>query len=261
MGASSSIELHLKGILRLILLRDASRGAIHPGVRRAVFWQDLVASWTTGSRRVFDHTCFPELDWKRDPFSSSLYTLPDGLEPYRGLLGERLVVIFEDIHALAQSRESSTAACGDTISMLSVDNQQACIESRLQKCLQDTDNADDMLASCIIGAYLCTYTLFAEVWESQWIPVYSTEKLLAALQSIPRFSWEHVQDLILWLIVLGGTFSASPTSRSGYAVLLHSHPNVPTSWEKLERGLQRFIWSPKTFGARGRFFWGSVRPT
>jgi hypothetical protein len=93
--------------------------------------QDLNSSVMTGSSRIFDHTTFAELQWKRDPFSPNTFILPPGFQKRSHLMTKEFVEVLKDVHALQCIRDSAHFEVEDIISMAQVDDHQASIQSRL----------------------------------------------------------------------------------------------------------------------------------
>jgi hypothetical protein len=147
------------------------------------------------------------------------------------------------------------------VTVRQLDNQQAWIESRLHHCYCAADSSNYALTSCIIAAYLCAYSLFAEVWAARWIPSHCSSRLLRSLQQAENSDcWVGHEELLMWLLITGGTFAEPGASRSEYAVLLHGNhhariAHLLTSWSDVQELLKTFIWSQFLFCARGKEFW------
>jgi hypothetical protein len=204
---------------------------------------------------------FPELSWRRDPFLSSQYTLPAGFLGKSALLTGEAVTIFEDIHALQLCRDSSEFRCKDAISILNIDNQQAWIESRIYSLRQTLSSSDYILDCCLIAAYLCTYAMFTDIWDSRLIPSHCSSQLLRKLQlSESSLEWIGHEDLLLWLLCMGGALVSPRVIATEYAVLLNGTFGVQLrplidSWSNLESCLRQFIWSERAFRDSCKAFW------
>jgi hypothetical protein len=226
----------------------------------AIFWQDLVAAWMTGSKRYFSHETFPELHWGRDPFLSSLYMLPSGFERLRCELGDKMVQIIEDIHAFQHFMETTDIDQNDIISITQLDNQQAWIESRLYDCFVIVDKEQGMIERCIIlASYLCAYTLFMGIWSNRFIPARLSVMLLHALrQAYEDREWVRYRYVLLWCTVMGGTFSQPEVKPEYYGVLQQSgYPTFTTTWNEMETLLEKFLWSKKVYHSLGEAFWAA----
>jgi hypothetical protein len=211
---------------------------------------------------VFSHNSFPELYWRRDPASPSLYILPSGFQPLRQILGNALTEVIEDIHALQHFIESSHVDCSDPISVRSLDNKQASIESRLYWCVHTTDPGSGLLKSCVFVLYLCAYMLFTGVWASSFIPSHVSCRLLRVLQCTDDdASWTVHRNVLLWCVMVGGTFSKPGKTRSEYANLLSQSQltALTLSWSDTEAILATFIWSTKLFRSRAKAFWDQAK--
>ncbi|KAL7921905.1 hypothetical protein ACQKWADRAFT_327448 [Trichoderma austrokoningii] len=226
LGNKPRVEMHLAGVMQLLAFCDSKLIYLHDGIKRAIFWQDLNAAWIIGSERRFSHDIFPELHWGRNPFLSSLYSLPPGFEPLRHMFGSDLVKVVEDIYALQHYRESSD------------------------------DNG--VLAGCILALYLCTYMLFSEVWAGHFIPFHISSNPLRVLRDAKKsISWENNRDSMLWCTIIGGTFAQLGVTRSEYILLLHQfgYGTLPSAWKETESFLEKFLWSKKVFHGPGKAFW------
>ena len=134
-----------------------------------------------GTDRVFSHDMFPEIHWHRDPFQASLYSVPDGFQERRHILGEEFTDIIADIRALQHLRENGASYPLDSLDVEKIDNQQAWIESRLEQLRHIA--AEPLLKCCIPAAYLCAYGCFTEIWSGHMIPSRVTALLLQELQA------------------------------------------------------------------------------
>lgn len=171
-----------------------------------------------------------------------------------------MIEVIEDIHALQHFRETSDVDCADTVSVIHLDNHQAWIESRLYWCLQAADKGNGMLTSCVLASYLCAYMLFTGVWASSFIPTHISVKLLPILQRVSNdVSWIGHENVLLWCMMVGGTFSQPGVMRSEYVMLRHQigSPTFPPSWTEMETLLRSFIWSTKLFDSPGQAYWGA----
>ncbi|KAL6910084.1 hypothetical protein GGI43DRAFT_389280 [Trichoderma evansii] len=258
LGNKPRVEMHLAGVMQLLNFCDSKLIHLHDGIKRAIFWQDLNAAWIIGSERKFSHDVFPELHWGRNPFLSSVYTLPPGFEPLRHVFGSGLVKVIEDIYALQHYRESSDVDLDDSPSLLHLDNHQAWVESRLYSHFLTTDESNGVLAGCILALYLCTYMLFSEVWAGHFIPSHISSNLLRVLRDAKKsILWEANRDAMLWCTIIGGTFAQLGVTRSEYILLLHQsgYGTLPSAWKETENFLEKFLWSKKVFYGPGKAFW------
>jgi hypothetical protein len=128
---------------------------------------DLNSSVMTGASRVVDHTTFTELQWRRDPFSPSFFTLPRGFQTQSHLLSEGFVEVLKDVFALQCIRDSAFFGKEDVISMAHIDNHQASIQSRLVSL----PTCSVVSECCHLAAYLCSTMLRCKIWRSSTIPV------------------------------------------------------------------------------------------
>jgi hypothetical protein len=261
LGVRSHIQIHLYGIMDLLKFLNSKQIYLCDAIKRAIFWQDLNASLTTGVQRILSHDVFPELHWRRDPIFSSFYSLPTGFATCGDMFNDELIEALEDIHALQLLRNVAEFNPPDAVTVRQLDNQQAWIESRLHHYYCAADSSDYALTSCIIAAYLCAYSLFAEVWAGRWIPSHCSSRLLRSLQEAEKSDcWIGHEELLVWLLITGGTFAESGASRSEYAVLLHGNyhtriAHLLTSWTDVQEMLKTFIWSEALFCSRGKEFW------
>lgn len=221
----------------------------------------------TGSDRIFNHDVFSELSWKRDPFLSWLYVAPVGFQNMAGRLGAQLMGIIEDINALQVMRDSTDWSM-DTFSLVHIDNQQAWIESRLYWCRKTAGGNDEPVDCCVLAAYLCTYVLYADTWRNSMIPSHCSAQLLEILQrsaEAPADVWDGNDELLLWVLMIGGAFiPRGPITNEYYRILLEGFRGrlkpLTQSWEQVESTLCRFVWSDKIFKERCRAFWEDRPP-
>lgn len=129
--------------------------------------QDLNCSIMTGSSRLFDHTTFAELQWRRDPFSSNIFVLSPGFQEITHLLTEGFIEVLEDMHALQNIRDSPGFVCQDTTWMLQIDNHQASLQSRIV----GLPKPSLFLECCQLATYIAACQLCSKVWRSSEMPV------------------------------------------------------------------------------------------
>lgn len=144
----------------------------------ALVRQDLNSSIMTGSDRIIDHTTFCELQWKRDPFTPTLFVLPPGFQKRANLFPEDFVEVLKDIHALQCVQDLPGYSCQHPIEMLHVDNHQASIGSRLV----DLPKLSPIIEACHLAAYLGACMLCCKVWRHSVIPVRDLSRASALLQ-------------------------------------------------------------------------------
>jgi hypothetical protein len=226
--------------------------------------QDLNSAVMTGSERIITHETFPELAWSRDSFHDSLYTLPAGFIPMTDLFNGDIKAIFEDIHALQCMRDSPACQSQDPRTIRQFDNQQAWIESKIHETRSRLSENEYLLECCLIVAYLCTYLMYTDVWHGSLIPEHCSSQLLRKLQQMTSSTkWNGKQDLLLWLVCMGGAFTSRGIMRSEYSVLMNGtyheqiHPLAET-WESVESRLKMFFWSEKAFREPCRVFWAET---
>ncbi|KAJ5125678.1 N-ethylmaleimide reductase [Penicillium atrosanguineum] len=222
LGMPRQVQLHMGAIRQLLDICRRKSVYLSDGIKRAIFWSDLNASVMTGSTRVVDHTTFSELQWKRDPFAPSFFTLPPGFRPQSHLLGEDFVEVLKDVFALQCIRDSAFFGQEDVITMTHIDNHQASIQSRLSHL--------------------------------------SLQLLCKVQQTSDDLVWNDWPDLLAWLLHIGGAFAPEGAIRSGYVELLQSNhrsrlQDLYTSWSELLEILKQFIWSEKAFMSQVKAFW------
>ncbi len=120
------------------------------------------SSVLTGSSRVVDHTTFAELGWRRHLIPKSYFMLPPGFQAISQLLTEELIEALQDTSALRCIRQA-----GGLVSMKSINNHQASIQSRLA----ELEYNNPILDCCRLAAYLCSSMLCCTVWCASVIPV------------------------------------------------------------------------------------------
>ncbi|KAI9708117.1 MAG: hypothetical protein M1820_004321 [Bogoriella megaspora] len=259
LGNKASVQMHLQGVNQLVQQCDANQILMHDGVRRAIFWQDLFCAVLLGSNRRVSHETFVELAWQRDPLRSSIFEIPPGFVASADLLEPDFLSVVKDIRALQMIRDATDVDHNDAVTIMHLDNHQASIESRLYDLVKDPLRFHNpTLYCCLNAAYICSYMLFTEVWGSSLIPSHLTVRLLEYLQYVPTQQrvgrhW----TLFLWLVCLGGTFAQSNPEQPEFGQLLRQHMEAKPSFmggADLERLLQHFVWSKKTFAKSWTLF-------
>lgn len=221
--------------------------------------QDLFTSMIAGTERVFSHETFPEIHWLRDSSHANLYSVPDGFQKRRHILGGQLTEIIGDICALQHLREGRTSYTLDNQEIEKLDNQQAWIESRLEQLRHNV--SEPLLLCCIPAAFLCAYGFFTEIWSSHLIPSRLTSYLLRELQASETWpGWNDHADLLLWLLNIGVAFAIDVSIRQGFVDMWHgSHcirlPPHSQSWQETERCMKQFIWSDIMYRPSCERFW------
>ncbi|KAI0128008.1 hypothetical protein BJ170DRAFT_628064 [Xylariales sp. AK1849] len=260
MGVRANVEIHMRGIRQILRLCQSDKIFLPDGIKRAVFWQDLNAALMTGSERLFDHCTFPELNWQRDPLLS-LPVAPVGFQQRAGIMGENLMSIIEDVHALQVLCDFPAQVTYEPVAMLHIDNQQAWIESRLHWCWKEAKDAVHLRQCCILATYLYTFDSYAEIWCSSMIPLHCSSQLLGLLQQETSIeAWDGHEDLLLWVFMVGAGIIPPGDIRDAYTVLLRDtfraqlSPLVET-WTRTETLLKKFLWSGKVLEQRWHSFW------
>ncbi|KAH9907791.1 hypothetical protein F4778DRAFT_719121 [Xylariomycetidae sp. FL2044] len=266
-GAASNVQVHMDGIWQILELCKSQSVWLSDGIKRAIFWQDLNAAMITGSTRLFSHDTFPELRWERDPFLSSFYTAPPGFEERKHLFGDEFMQITEDIHALQEIRETSDAVAKDAIAMLHIDNQLASIESRLFECMVPNLDDNPILACCILALYLSTYSMYTETWQAVLIPSRCSSGILRTLQqTMCSEVWVGHEELLVWLVMIGGALAPRSDLRCQYSVLFQHalrrcHGQELCSWDAVVAALSKFVWTDKVFSGVCEGFWAEYVET
>ncbi|KAF2093593.1 FMN-linked oxidoreductase [Rhizodiscina lignyota] len=222
---------------------------------------DLNSSIMTGSDRIVNYTTFAELQWIRDPFSTTFFVLPPGFQKIIYLFSEDFIEVLKDIHALKCVQDIPGYSCQNPIEMLRVDNQQASIGSRLV----DLPKLSAYMEACYLAAYLSACMLCCKVWRHSVMPSHVSVHLLHKLQeSNNSLFWNDHPDLLIWMLHLGGSFSSKGEIRSQYKALIQINKasrfrNTYRSLEELIRILNQFIWSEKAYRAQVEVFWREIQ--
>ncbi|KAL3457526.1 hypothetical protein BJX64DRAFT_16493 [Aspergillus heterothallicus] len=258
LGLTSQVELHMGAVRRLLEICQEKGVHLTPGIKRAIFWQDLNSSMLAGACRTVDHTIFSELLWVRDRFVPSFYRLPLGFQSRLHFFSDDFAAVLEDLHALQCIRDVRSAKNAEAMFMLHINNHTASIQSRLA----GLSGLSDLQECCRLAAYLCSVTLCCKVWCELVIPSHISSELLRHLHKTNhRDIWARHADLLVWLLHIGGAFAPMGTVRSGYLDLLRSHnASSPHSWPELHTILKQFIWSDKAFVVPVRALWEQSMP-
>jgi hypothetical protein len=174
-----------------------------------------------------------------------------------------VIEALQDIYVL-QIKSEVTGPPDEGLSFVeTMDNQQACIEARLQDCLQmPVFEETPLQTSILLAAYLYTYSLFTEIWHGYWIPLHVATRLLNQLRHLQRDEslWLIQERVMLWCTFIGGCLSPPGETRTGYISLLQSgfqrsDGSIVSFWPETELILDLHLWSQKHFGVRGKLFW------
>ncbi|KAI0203295.1 hypothetical protein F4808DRAFT_39600 [Astrocystis sublimbata] len=257
LGMTSQVQLHM-GAVRLLLQICQKEGVqLTDGIKRAIFWQDLNCSVLTGSSRIADHTTFSEMQWTRKSFLINDYQLPLGFQRRSHLLTKEFIEVLEDLHALQCFRESPDSVLCDLSSMALINNHTASMQSRLM----GLTDVSSIMTCCRLATYLCSQMLCCKTWCSLVIPPHVSSQLLRSLQQANKDAvWDDHDDLLVWLIYIGGAFASAGAVRSDYVAMLRSNSAVGSgglhqSWPEVLAILKEFIWSDKAFKRPVKAFW------
>ncbi|KAF4426506.1 hypothetical protein F53441_14129 [Fusarium austroafricanum] len=230
LGTTSQVQLHLGAVQHLLAACQTAAIKLTEGIKRAIFWQvnlttlqyifssvcrqDLNSAVMVGSKRIVDHTTFPELEWTRDSLASDFLQLSPGFEIRRGLFSHDFLEVLKDIHAL-QCIRNLYHQTGRVISTVSINRHTASIQSRLAALPKTCPFS----TSCHLAAYICSVMLCCKVWCALVIPSNVSAQLLFELQQARSDPiWDYHQDLLIWLICIGGAFAPARTVRSSFRI-------------------------------------------
>ncbi|KAI1179333.1 putative N-ethylmaleimide reductase [Nemania sp. FL0916] len=252
----SHAQLHMNAVQQLLYIGQISGMRLAHEVKRAIFWQDLNVSVMTGTKRIVDHTTFPELEWKRDPSARDVFIVPAGFRNFAHLLPEELLDVFKDMNALQLIRDTLDGNCG-AVSMTQVDNLQASIQSRLW----GLPISSAFPYCCQLAAFLCAAILRCKKWRSSVIPSYLPSRLLETVRLASNEPvWDMYPDAVTWILHVGGAFASTEDDRLEYMQLLRAnraarHEETHTTWSELIKVFKRFVWSEKAFSEKMKAFW------
>ncbi|KAL6892008.1 Alpha/Beta hydrolase protein [Trichoderma evansii] len=196
LGSQSQVQIHLNGISQLLKLCREYGVNLSDGIKRSIFCQWQVPAW-----------------------SGPTPAIPKAFKPILNSLGNEFPDILREICTLQNMRDS--LGLSRSINVLSIDSRQALIEYRLYDCRTRITRSDYLLGCCIDAAYLCTYMMFSEIWGGDHIPSHFASELLLKLQQTENSGvFAGHEELLSWMIVIGGAFTAYNLKRA-YAVLLN----------------------------------------
>ena len=222
--------------------------------------QDLNGAMISGCPRLFDHETFPELYWSRTQLPGHTFDLPAGFEDFRDSFCEDLITVLEDLNAFRVLQEATRCRLPELEKMIYIDNAQAWIESRLCDLGTKSSNLHPSVGCCLTAAYICSYSLFCEIWQGSFITSRLSTRLLQQVSTaVSKISAERYRELFLWLIYIGAAFSDDEDTRIGFVALLLSEkkslsPNS-NGWEDTVSTLRRFIWSETLHYSRCLSVW------
>ena len=211
-GNRSAIEWHMNGIVRILQLRNSLTASLSPGIKRALFWQDLTSTELIGTPRLFGLQTFPDTFGTKSQLVGSTIQLASGFERIREILSVDIESVLEDLQSVSRDVCDYLDIHEDMqmLTKIRLDDQQAWIESRLVD-LQPEARKLGLITECIrLAAFVCTYFLDVSSWSSNFVPSHLSKHLLLHLQETLTFCfWDTHIDLLLWLVTMG--FYAAPT--------------------------------------------------
>lgn len=194
------------------------------------------------------------------------FTLPPGFAAKTHLFDDELVEILEDLNSLRYISDSIDPCYRTPETILHLDNQQGWIESRLEEYRRRCLGRNHVLDCALIVTYLCAYLMYTDIWSNNFIPEQCSSHLLRKLQKIPAIEWTGNEDMLLWILCMGGAYASRGVVRSQYADLVNEtyhtqlQPLIRTpAWDDVESCLRMFIWSERSFGGPGMVFWAETR--
>ncbi|KAL6903891.1 hypothetical protein GGI43DRAFT_421417 [Trichoderma evansii] len=260
LGMCSQVQLHMKAIHQLLHLCRDENIYLNGSIKRAIFWQDLNCSIIAGSSRLFDHTTFVEMDWRRDPFTPNFYILSPGFQARAHLFNDEFISILEDTHALQCIRDSPNFGCRDTGEMMRYDSHQGSVQSRLVGLPKNSL----FLECCYLAIYISACQLCAKAWKALAIPAYLSTVLLEKLQQADiNGVWDDDPELFFWLLYTGGAYLSAGPTRSAYIALINQKfsygsksPN--SSLSTVLHIFKMFVWSEEAISAEIEKFWAET---
>jgi hypothetical protein len=258
-GSSQTAQIHLRGIAQILKQCELKNITLPDSVRRGIFWQDLNTAIVSGTDRVLSRSTFPEFKWGAGTFAVPCSTLPAGFEEILTDFSDVAQVLL-DLHVLQARSLVMTASNNDVTAIYDMDNQQACIETRLHDRLQEL-KPNGLVSAILLAAYLYCYNLFNGAWNGSSISLRISTQLLHQLQELSLDpSWVHHEPILIWCSIIGGFLSLPGAIRTGFGTLLRQRPPLSTacttaSWDNVELILAMFLWLPEKFGLRARAFW------
>ncbi|KAL7917078.1 hypothetical protein ACQKWADRAFT_324944 [Trichoderma austrokoningii] len=260
LGMRSQVQLHMRAIHQLLQLCSDENIYLNGSIKRAIFWQDLNCSVVAGSPRLFDHTTFVELEWRRDPFTPNFYTLSPGFQARAHLFGDEFIRVLEDTRALQYIRNSPNFGCKDTGEMMRYDSHQGSVQSRLVDLPKDSL----FLECCYLAIYISACQLCSKAWKALAIPGYLSTVLLEKLQLADTNGvWDDDPDLFLWLLYTGGAYLSAGPTRSAYITLInqkfsYGFRSPYNSLSTVLNIFKMFVWSEEALSAEIEGFWAEA---
>ena len=257
LGNRQAHETHMAGLLEIIKLCGPS---VNEGIRRGLFWQDLLGAVMSDSKRFFTHDSFEEIRWRRTSGILSQFTLPPGFGASSDLLTEELVVVLEDLQALKTSLGSADCQ----LSAFEIHRVQASIESRLFFLRPYAEATGPVTECCRLATYICSYCIFTDLWDGSFIPHKLAKSLGELLLGIYQDAcWASHFDLLLWMLFIGAIFADAEYRQIAYIKMIQqslSHVGLLfPDWADMKILLEDFIWFEKVFQQRCPYVWVAVK--
>ncbi len=161
--------------------------------------QDLNGALVSGCARLFDHTTFQALYWSRGQVLECDFILPPGLERVSSLFSAEIITVLEDLNGFRFLRESGGWNLSSLELLTYIDNAQVWNESRIFNIQKQANGSlNPAVDCCLTGAYICSYSLFSEIWAGTFITSRLSTHLLHQLnESVFRFTGEHENNVFL----------------------------------------------------------------
>ena len=257
LGNRQAHETHMAGLVQIIKLCNSG---LNEGIRRGLFWQDLIGAVMSGSKRFFTHDSFEEIRWSRASGTLAPFMLPPGFIANSDVLTEELTVVLEDLQALKTSLGSPDCK----LSAFEIHRVQASIESRLFFLQPYAEAAGYITECCRLATYICSYCVFTDLWDGSLIPHKLAKCLGKLLLEVYEDScWASHIDLLLWMLFIGAISADAEYRQTAYIKMIqetvcHVKMLFP-DWADMKALLEDFIWFENVFQHRCRYVWVAVK--
>jgi hypothetical protein len=271
------IATHIRGLQAIMKNLHGQDQVLFDQVRRALFWQDVIASLVTASPRQFCLEKACHITSLRSVRFLDFWVLPGGFRPLVDFWPAGSVDVFKDLNALCllvdikySARQAPRREIPNVVLMADLDdegypmsNSQADIEARIVDLLSESGRVpalnDAIYQACLFAAYLCTYRLSAGIWAGHFVTERCVTEILDRIaMSSDDVRWKVFPELLLWLLFVSGGLTEKDRNRTRAVVFIRRFQPCCECWEGLLEKLGRFVWCQHAMEWRIRRLWSEL---
>ncbi|KAF5541298.1 hypothetical protein FMEXI_7986 [Fusarium mexicanum] len=260
-------------------------------VQRALVWQDILCSLSTGAPRLLqfeNRGRFTRL--REDETYRSYFALPQGFISHTHGWPAEASVVFEDLNALCCIVDRTYRGTGASFSLVDKDKEDTCVtpmplmedlddegyplcnsqanlQIRLVDLLSETRGGSEreeelIYRACLFAAYLCTYRLSEGIWGGYFAPEKCVTEILDCMTDFTRkmSPWKLAPDITFWLLYMAGGHTKNNLHKEQAIALVERYrcfysTGYGQDWELVEMGLKKYIWCEHVMKQKMYSFW------